>query len=135
MFSSRIILVSSHFFNSPFVCPVICFQIREFRGHTARVLHLAKSPDGATILSASADETLRFWQIFRESSSRLSGSGRLSTSSSRRSSAGSAGGGGGAAAGALLSEDSDGLFGGPSGPAAGGGRAASLGLYSGMSIR
>lgn len=34
-------------------------KIKEFRGHTARVLHMAKSPDGRTICSASADETIR----------------------------------------------------------------------------
>jgi cell division cycle protein 20 (cofactor of APC complex) len=39
-------------------------KIQEFRGHTSRVLHLAKSPDGATICSASADETIRFWNLF-----------------------------------------------------------------------
>ena len=33
-------------------------------GHTARVLHLAQSPDGETVVSAAADETLRFWSIF-----------------------------------------------------------------------
>ena len=35
----------------------------ELTGHTARVLHLAQSPDGTTIVSAAADETLRFWKI------------------------------------------------------------------------
>ena len=35
----------------------------EVTGHTARVLHLAQSPDGSTIVSAAADETLRFWKI------------------------------------------------------------------------
>ena len=39
-------------------------KIKEFRGHTARVLHMAKSPDGRTICSASADETIRFWDMF-----------------------------------------------------------------------
>eukprot|EP01035_Chromulina_nebulosa_P016964 gene16964-22459_t len=39
-------------------------RIREFRSHTARVLHLAQSPDGKSVCSASADETLRFWEIF-----------------------------------------------------------------------
>ena len=29
----------------------------------ARVLHMAQSPDGTTIVSAAADETLRFWRI------------------------------------------------------------------------
>ena len=39
-------------------------KLKEFRGHSSRVLHLAKSPDGETIVSAGADETLRFWPIF-----------------------------------------------------------------------
>ena len=39
-------------------------KIKEFEGHTARVLHMAVSPDGGTVLSAAADETLRFWDIF-----------------------------------------------------------------------
>ena len=35
----------------------------ELTGHTARVLHMAGSPDGTTVVSAAADETLRFWKI------------------------------------------------------------------------
>ena len=35
----------------------------ELTGHTARVLHLAQSPDGTTVVSAAADETLRFCKI------------------------------------------------------------------------
>ena len=35
-------------------------KLKELTGHTARVLHLAVSPDGATVCSAGADETLRF---------------------------------------------------------------------------
>ena len=50
-------------------------KIREFRGHSARVLHLAKSPDGSQVVSASADETLRFWDIFQRSDKQR---GRLS---------------------------------------------------------
>jgi WD40 repeat protein len=41
-----------------------CSQVKEFKSHTARVLHLAKSPDGGTICSGSVDETLKFWSIF-----------------------------------------------------------------------
>eukprot|EP00957_Ditylum_brightwellii_P120483 9192675-Ditylum_brightwellii.AAC.1 len=39
-------------------------KVKEFEGHTARVLHMACSPDGGTVVSAAADETLRFWNIF-----------------------------------------------------------------------
>ncbi|XP_050308762.1 cell division cycle protein 20 homolog [Anthonomus grandis grandis] len=39
-------------------------KVAELSGHTARVLHLAMSPDGTTILSAGADETLRLWKCF-----------------------------------------------------------------------
>ena len=38
-------------------------KVAELTGHTSRVLHMAQSPDGTTIVSAAADETLRFWKI------------------------------------------------------------------------
>ena len=39
-------------------------KIKDLEGHTSRVLHLATSSDGCTVVSAAADETLRFWDIF-----------------------------------------------------------------------
>lgn len=36
----------------------------DLNGHTARVLQLAMSPDGGTVISAAADETLRLWNCF-----------------------------------------------------------------------
>lgn len=33
-------------------------------GHTQRVLYLAMSPDGESIVTGAGDETLRFWSIF-----------------------------------------------------------------------
>jgi cell division cycle 20, cofactor of APC complex len=44
-------------------------KIKELKGHTSRVLHMAKSPDGSQIVTAGADETLRFWDLFPSSSS------------------------------------------------------------------
>ena len=34
-------------------------KVKELKGHTARVLHMAASPNGTTVVSAAADETLR----------------------------------------------------------------------------
>jgi len=39
-------------------------KITELNGHTNRVLHTCLSPDGSTVVSAAADETLRFWKVF-----------------------------------------------------------------------
>jgi cell division cycle protein 20 (cofactor of APC complex) len=39
-------------------------KIKDLEGHHSRVLHLALSPDGSTVVSAAADETLRFWNVF-----------------------------------------------------------------------
>lgn len=60
-------LVSSHGFSQNQLCvwkyPSLA-KITELTGHTSRVLHLAQSPDGATVVSAAGDETLRFWKVF-----------------------------------------------------------------------
>jgi cell division cycle 20, cofactor of APC complex len=58
-------------------------KVKELTGHTERVLNMDMSPDGATVVSAAADETLRFWNVFgtpscRPTSSSLSMSGELS---------------------------------------------------------
>lgn len=37
----------------------------ELSGHSARVLQLAQSPDGTTLCSAAADNTIRFWKIWQ----------------------------------------------------------------------
>ena len=48
-------------------------RVKELKGHTARVLALAVSPDGGSVLSAGADETLRFWDVFGAPSSKKAG--------------------------------------------------------------
>jgi cell division cycle 20-like protein 1 (cofactor of APC complex) len=39
-------------------------KLSTLTGHTYRVLYLAMSPDGSTIVTGAGDETLRFWNIF-----------------------------------------------------------------------
>ncbi|KAK0125119.1 substrate-specific activator of APC-dependent proteolysis [Cadophora gregata f. sp. sojae] len=39
-------------------------QVVSLTGHTYRVLYLAMSPDGRTIVTGAGDETLRFWNVF-----------------------------------------------------------------------
>eukprot|EP00002_Diphylleia_rotans_P033672 TRINITY_DN7180_c0_g1_i2.p1 TRINITY_DN7180_c0_g1~~TRINITY_DN7180_c0_g1_i2.p1 ORF type:complete len:501 (+),score=97.83 TRINITY_DN7180_c0_g1_i2:269-1771(+) len=45
-------------------------KVAELTGHTSRVLHMAMSPDGTTVASAAADESLRIWQVFAPSESK-----------------------------------------------------------------
>jgi cell division cycle protein 20 (cofactor of APC complex) len=42
-------------------------KVGEMFGHSSRVLHLAMSPDGQSIVSAAADENLKFWRCFESS--------------------------------------------------------------------
>lgn len=69
-------------------------KIAELKGHSSRVLHLSRSPDGKTIASAAGDDTLRFWKVFDQSpkadsestniaSSQILGSGMVKASSLR----------------------------------------------------
>lgn len=39
-------------------------QVVSLTGHTYRVLYLAMSPDGRTVVTGAGDETLRFWSVF-----------------------------------------------------------------------
>ena len=39
-------------------------KVATLTGHTMRVLYLASSPDGQTIVTGAGDETLRFWNVF-----------------------------------------------------------------------
>ena len=45
-------------------------KVATLKGHTHRVLYLATSPDGSTIVTGAGDETLRFWKVFNTGQSR-----------------------------------------------------------------
>ena len=42
-------------------------KVTTLTGHTYRVLYLATSPNGESILTGAGDETLRFWKVFDSS--------------------------------------------------------------------
>jgi cell division cycle protein 20 (cofactor of APC complex) len=71
-------------------------RVAELTGHHARALHLALAPDGATVVSGSADETLRFWKLFEPPSR---GAGRVSSLAAGKGAFLGAGGGAGGDAG------------------------------------
>jgi cell division cycle 20, cofactor of APC complex len=72
-------ILSSHGFARNHLClwkyPSMA-KVKELEGHTSRVLHMAVSPDGGTVVSAAADETLRFWDVFAPIVKSKSGSKR-----------------------------------------------------------
>ena len=41
-------------------------QFASLTANSARVLYMAESPDRAAVVTGSADETLRFWSVFRK---------------------------------------------------------------------
>ncbi|KAH7639621.1 cell division cycle protein 20 homolog [Dermatophagoides farinae] len=64
-------LISSHGFanNELIIWKYPQFtRVTELLGHTARVLCMAMSADGSTVVSLGADETLRFWDCFQSDS-------------------------------------------------------------------
>ncbi|KAF8491463.1 WD40 repeat-like protein [Russula emetica] len=73
-------IVSTHGFSSTAAQNQICIwkypsldMVASLTGHTSRVLYLAMSPDGETIVTGAGDETLRFWNAFQK---REAGEGR-----------------------------------------------------------
>ncbi|KAG6612597.1 cell division cycle protein 20 [Phytophthora cinnamomi] len=83
-------LLSSHGYSQNELClwkyPSMT-KVKELTGHTSRVLHLAASPDGETVVSGAADETLRFWKVFGPNrKARKAGSSTAELSSSSLSS-------------------------------------------------
>ncbi|EFC37108.1 cell division cycle 20 [Naegleria gruberi] len=59
-------------------------KVAELTGHTSRVLHLAQSPDGSSVVSAAGDQTLRFWKIFSSASDILHSGSQSSSFGSKQ---------------------------------------------------
>ena len=64
-------LVSTHGFSSTTAQNQICIwkyptlnMVASLTGHSNRVLYLAMSPDGETIVTGAGDENLKFWRIW-----------------------------------------------------------------------
>ncbi|XP_033246351.1 fizzy-related protein homolog [Drosophila miranda] len=62
-------LVTTHGFGQPQIVlwryPSLK-QVVNLSGHNRRVIYLAVSPDGKSIVTGGGDETLRFWNVFTE---------------------------------------------------------------------
>ena len=52
-------------------------KLATLTGHTLRVLYLAVSPDGQTVVTGAGDETLRFWSLFPGPRARADGDAAL----------------------------------------------------------
>lgn len=69
-------IVSTHGYSSTKAQHQVCIwrypsmdTTATLAGHTCRVLYLAMSPDGETIVTGAGDETLRFWHAFPKAKS------------------------------------------------------------------
>ncbi|AMD21847.1 HFL009Wp [Eremothecium sinecaudum] len=62
-------LVTSHGYSkfnlTLWDCPTL-EPLAVLKGHSFRVLHLALSADGTTVVSGAGDETLRYWKLFEK---------------------------------------------------------------------
>lgn len=79
-------ILSSHGYADNQLClwkyPTMA-RVKEFKGHTSRALHMAVSPDGSTVCTGAADETLRFWNMFASESSKKKSDASVSSATTK----------------------------------------------------
>lgn len=77
-------MVSTHGYSlneiNVWKCPKMQ-KIATLTGHTYRVLYLAMSPDGTTIVTGAGDETLRFWNVFPKKEKQVQSKSELNVNS------------------------------------------------------
>uniref|UniRef100_A0A183C2W1 Fizzy-related protein homolog n=1 Tax=Globodera pallida TaxID=36090 RepID=A0A183C2W1_GLOPA len=67
--SSELVSTHGYSYNQVILWKYPSMQpITKLSGHQSRVLYLAMSPDGESIVTGAGDETLRFWHVFSKSS-------------------------------------------------------------------
>uniref|UniRef100_A0A0K0E6E4 Fizzy-related protein homolog n=1 Tax=Strongyloides stercoralis TaxID=6248 RepID=A0A0K0E6E4_STRER len=66
--SSELVSTHGYSYNQVIIWKYPSLQpITKLTGHQYRVLYLAMSPDGESIVTGAGDETLRFWHVFSKS--------------------------------------------------------------------
>ncbi|KAH7726378.1 WD40 repeat [Aphelenchoides avenae] len=76
--SSELVSTHGYSFNQVILWKYPSMQpITKLSGHQYRVLYLAMSPDGESIVTGAGDETLRFWHVFSKTNQQRAARSRL----------------------------------------------------------
>uniref|UniRef100_A0A915EC26 Fizzy-related protein n=1 Tax=Ditylenchus dipsaci TaxID=166011 RepID=A0A915EC26_9BILA len=76
--SSELVSTHGYSYNQVILWKYPSMQpITKLSGHQFRVLYLAMSPCGESIVTGAGDETLRFWHVFSKSNNHRSTRSRL----------------------------------------------------------
>ncbi|VDK45712.1 unnamed protein product [Anisakis simplex] len=83
--SSELVSTHGYSFNQVIIWKYPSLQpVTKLTGHQYRVLYLAMSPDGESIVTGAGDETLRFWHVFSKSGHQKTARSKLNLLSSIR---------------------------------------------------
>uniref|UniRef100_F1KWM8 Fizzy-related protein homolog n=1 Tax=Ascaris suum TaxID=6253 RepID=F1KWM8_ASCSU len=83
--SSELVSTHGYSYNQVIIWKYPSLQpVTKLTGHQYRVLYLAMSPDGESIVTGAGDETLRFWHVFSKSGQQRTARSKLNLLSSIR---------------------------------------------------